>query len=400
MPEFKFSCPQCSQRIQCDSAYAGAQINCPGCQQSITVPPASAAASPPPVLPPSAPPPAKKSHTLRNILVVTACVIFICLAGLAAFGWVAYSKLKAKQVIEKKGNPAAVVAAPTAAQHQAALALLSKMQNAYTNLNALEVSGTSIMALDMSQLTAADLNPSAKKTKKTHRPSFMPMAITNTMQLSIKLERPGSYYVLENSHMVYGFTAVTNLNVTWSRGDTIYSFFLMNNGTFKRYTTVEDRDTALMAGGQPSLLAMGMMKFFFADAGNTPQIIQNLGQTEDEVINGQDCYTLTAKIFGQKIKIWASKSSYMILQSQLTLGAPVSDTDLEAAFKSFNTSTNMSAAKLTQEKAQVKQQATMMTKIRGTITDTCDDVQANPALTPDDFQYRVPRGTKLVSGRS
>src|SRR5664280_496470 len=39
MAEFKFSCPQCRQQIQCDSTYVGSQINCPLCRQTITVPP-------------------------------------------------------------------------------------------------------------------------------------------------------------------------------------------------------------------------------------------------------------------------------------------------------------------------------------------------------------------------
>jgi hypothetical protein len=417
MPEFKFSCPQCGQHIQCDTAYAGAQINCPGCQQSITVPQPPGVSAPPPLPPvapsgarvgaapiagqrPSAPPPPAKSHTLRNVLVITACVVFVLFAGLVAFGWITYSKIKAKQLVLQKGNPAAIVPVVTAAQHQEALDLLSKMQNAYTNLNTLEASGTSVMALDMSQLTTGDLNPNAKKTAKTHRPANFPKSITTTMEISIKLERPNMYMVRENSHMKMMGMTMSNTMVTWSPGDTNYSFFLMNNGTFKRYTTSPDRDTALMAGGQPSLLAMGMMKLFFNNSENTPQLIQDLGQTEDDNVNGQDCYTLTAKIFGQKLKTWVSKKNYLILQSQLTLGAPVSDADMDAAFKSFNTSTNTSAAKLAQEKAQAKQQAAMMTKIRGTITDTSDNVQVNPALTPDDFHYQVPRGTKLVPGQN
>lgn len=39
MAEFKFSCPQCGQNIRGDVGYAGLQINCPACQQSIVVPP-------------------------------------------------------------------------------------------------------------------------------------------------------------------------------------------------------------------------------------------------------------------------------------------------------------------------------------------------------------------------
>lgn len=416
MPEFKFSCPQCGQRIQCDTAYTGAQINCPACQQSITVPQAPGAAAVPPPIPPSTPParagaaapaaartaavtpPVKKSHTLRNVLVITACGVFVVLAGLAALVWLGHSKL-AGSIASKKGNPAAMVAAPSVAQQQSALDLLAKMQNAYTNLNSFEASGTSIMALDMSQLTAADLNPNAKKTQKTHRPANMPKKITTTAEISIKLERPGLYYVKESSHMSFGFMTMSNLVISWSPGQTNYLFYRMNNGTFKRFVTVKDRNTSLMSGGQPSLLALGAMQLFFNDSGNTPKLIQDLGQTEDASINGQDCYTLTAKLFGQKLKMWVSKSTYMILQSQLTIGAPVSDADLDAAFDSFNTKTNMTAAAMAKQKAQAKQQLAMMTKIRGTITDTCDDVQPNPSLSDDDFSYQVPRGTKLTPGQ-
>lgn len=38
MADLKFFCPQCRQKIQCDAVYAGSQINCPACQQTILVP--------------------------------------------------------------------------------------------------------------------------------------------------------------------------------------------------------------------------------------------------------------------------------------------------------------------------------------------------------------------------
>lgn len=43
MSDFKFTCPHCQRHIQCDVSYAGSQINCPSCQQAITVPAASIA---------------------------------------------------------------------------------------------------------------------------------------------------------------------------------------------------------------------------------------------------------------------------------------------------------------------------------------------------------------------
>jgi hypothetical protein len=89
MAEFKFFCPQCGQHIQCDTSYAGQQINCPVCQQVIAVPqpPRAASAVSPPV--------AVKSRTLRNVLVITAAVV--AFAGLFIGGWYGYSKIKIRK---------------------------------------------------------------------------------------------------------------------------------------------------------------------------------------------------------------------------------------------------------------------------------------------------------------
>lgn len=48
MSDFKFSCPNCSQSIVCDTSNAGMQIPCPSCQTLLTVPqPPPAAPAPP-----------------------------------------------------------------------------------------------------------------------------------------------------------------------------------------------------------------------------------------------------------------------------------------------------------------------------------------------------------------
>ena len=39
MSEFKFSCPQCDQHLQCDDQFSGRQIQCPRCNHLIRVPP-------------------------------------------------------------------------------------------------------------------------------------------------------------------------------------------------------------------------------------------------------------------------------------------------------------------------------------------------------------------------
>jgi hypothetical protein len=84
MTEFQFYCPLCGKQIQCDTSYSGTQIDCPICQQAITVPqpPTAAVAPPVPV----------KSQALRNVLLVAGAVLV--LAGLIAGGWYGYSKIK------------------------------------------------------------------------------------------------------------------------------------------------------------------------------------------------------------------------------------------------------------------------------------------------------------------
>jgi ribosomal protein S27E len=81
MAEFKFPCPQCGQQIQCDTGYAGTQINCPACQQIIVAPR----------------PVAAKSRTLRNVLAVMA--VAVVLAGLGLADWFGCLKFNAHQAM-------------------------------------------------------------------------------------------------------------------------------------------------------------------------------------------------------------------------------------------------------------------------------------------------------------
>ncbi len=94
MTEFKFRCPQCGRLIQCDTSYAGTQINCPACKQPIFVPPvpdSGADAGQPPV--------STRAQTRRHILGIVATVIV--LAALITAVWFGYSKIKFHQFVEK-----------------------------------------------------------------------------------------------------------------------------------------------------------------------------------------------------------------------------------------------------------------------------------------------------------
>jgi hypothetical protein len=91
------------------------------------------------------------------------------------------------------------------------------------------------------------------------------------------------------------------------------------------------------------------------------------------------------------------KTSYLVSQWEITLGGAISDADVDDAFSLVGIiATNLPAAQLEGIKAQVKIYTPVMTKIRGTITSTTKNIDLNPALSADDFNYPVPQGVRLV----
>jgi len=419
MAEFKFSCPQCSQHIQCDTGYAGQQINCPTCQQAIIVPQAPESATPPPppqpvrspltpsgLTPgrspaapsgerpfpgaPSAQPVQAKSHALRNVLVITAVVVV--LAALGFGGWFGYSKYKAGQA--KKGNPAAQVATPTAAAAIQALSILTKVHSAYTNFTSVKADGTFTLFLVLSNLTVADVSPNQPANAKnaSRHPPGMPKTITSTTELSVKQTKPDLYYFAGEAVSKIDRMTMTNTFAFWKSDKGQFMFMDSHQKMMPpSYRQLADGSVTNKDAGQ-----FKKLQELFADPANLTKIIKDLGQTDDESANGQDCYTLTAKILGQKVKIWVDKTSYLIPQWQITLGGAINDADIDDAFSLYESAfTNMPPMALEMIKMQVKKMTPMMAKIRGTITSTSRNVEINPSLSAADFNYPAPRGVRL-----
>jgi hypothetical protein len=424
MAEFKFSCPQCGQHIECDTGYSGAQINCPSCQQAIVVPQAprftAAPTAPPgpPLAPPglstrqsttvpatgrrfagapgAQPPVQPKSKALRNVLVITASVAV--LAGLAAGGWFGYSKYKEHKAA-KKANPAAQVATPTANATVQALSILTKVHSAYTNFASVKEDGTVTLFLDLSNLTFADLNPDSPANTKTpnRRPPGMPRIITNSTEYSVKRAQTNWFYFAGEAVSKIDRLPLTNTIAMWSAGKGTFMFMDPHQrGASATYQQLADAGSVNNTSAQMTERVRNMQQLF-GDPAQLTKIIKDLGQTEDEPVNGHDCYTLTAKVLGQKAKIWVDKSTYLISQSQITLGGAISDADIDDAFSLVAAGfTNLPPQQLDMIKPQVKKYTPAMTKIRGTITSTTKNIELNPTLSADDFSYAVPRGVRLI----
>ncbi len=447
MAEFKFSCPQCNQRIACDVSYSGMQINCPSCQKLIVVPEAPGSAAPPSAsvsprpayeAPPPPPPPVSaaslstrqsttvpasgrrfagapdpsgaappkpKSKAMRNVLVITASLLVLAVLG--AGGWFAFTKIRGHQAAQasKKGNPAAQVATPTANAAMQALGILTKVRSAYTNFSSVSGNSTVTMFLDLSNLTMADVNPTPANARgarnantarnATRRPAGWPRTLTLTADLSVKTAHTNWYYLAGDLVIKQDRQAQTNTFAYWSVGKGTFVFQDSHQRTIPpTYMQMPDA-TATTAGAATEQVRN--FQHVFEDPAQLTKIVKDLGQTEDEPVNGQDCYTLTARVLGQKIKLWVNKSTYQIDQSEITLGGAISDADIDDAFSLVALAvTNVPPGQLDMIKPQIKLYTPAMTKIRGTFTSMSKNVQINPTLTADDFDYAVPKGVRLT----
>lgn len=420
MAEFKFSCPQCNQRIQCDAGYAGTQINCPSCHQAIIVPQAPGASAPPPVpatpaapaaglatrqstaapaagkrfagAPGSQPPPPKKSGGLKIAVGVTAALV-----GVAVGFFAVTFALKHFGGGKAKGNPAAQVAAPTAAASIQALSILTKVHAAYTNLNTATANGSFTMFLDISNLTAADMNPNMaadNKNAKRH-PAGMPHVITNSTELTIKRASTNWVYLVCEAVTKADRMTFTNTFAFWS-SDKGRFMFTDSHRTGPYQTMYRQLPDASASDFQMQQLVTQNAQQIFQDPGQMAKIIKNLGQTDDEMIEGVSCYTLTAKILGQKVKVWVDKTTYLVSRWEITLGGQVTDADIDDLFDVLATAAQLPKAQLDAVKPKVKQSTAAIAKIRGTLSSTTRNLEINPTLASDDFDYAVPKGVRLV----
>lgn len=414
MPELKFSCPDCGQHIVCDVGCSGMQTNCPTCGRVVTVPPAPGTtdAPAPPLSPlPKVPalgtrqstavpaagqrfpgagmPPKKKSGALKIVLSVIAALVG------AAIGFYGV-QFALHHFGKSKGNPAARVTAPTAAAAAQALSTLTKMRSAYTNLTSMRSEGTVTLFLDLSNLTLADVNPNlpanAKKNANRHPPG-MPRMVTNTTEVIVRFAQSNLYYFAGEAVSKVDRLTLTNTFAFWSSDQGRFIFTDAHRRAMPAsYLQLPEVDPANNPAEQ-----FKKWQYLFEDPAQLTNIVKNLGQTEDEWVNGQDCYTLTAKVLGQKVKIWVDKNSHLVSQWQITLGGVISDADIDDAFSLVASAVpNAPPMQMEMIKVQVKKVTPAIAKIRGVITSTSKEVEINPTLSADDFNYPVPPGATLV----
>ena len=231
---------------------------------------------------------------MKTVLVISAVVVgFAVLGGGGWFGWHLYAKHRAKL-----GNPAAQVTAPTAAAAIEALSILGKVHSAYTNLTSVRADGTVTLFLDLSNITGADLNPNQPANAKNanRHPPGMPRMVTNTTELSIKRAQPDLYYIAGEAVSKIDRLTMTNTFAFWKSDKGQFMF----TDSHQRRSSASYMQLAGSSSTNSQQEQFKNMQHLFEDPANLTKIIKDLGQTDDESVNGQDCYTLTAKVLGQK----------------------------------------------------------------------------------------------------
>jgi outer membrane lipoprotein-sorting protein len=245
----------------------------------------------------------------------------------------------------------------------------------------------------------ADVNPDAPANLKNsnRRPPGMPRIITNSTEYSVKRAQTNWFYFAGEAVSKIDRQPLTNTIAMWSADKGTFQFMDSHQRMAPAtYIQLADAGSVNKTSAQMTEQVRNMQQLF-GDPAQLTKIIKDLGQTADEPVNGQDCYTLTAKVLGQKVKIWVDKSTYLISQSQITLGGAISDADIDDAFSLVAAGfTNLPPQQLDMIKPQVKKYTPAMTKIRGTITTTTKNIELNPTLSADDFSYPVPRGVRLT----
>jgi hypothetical protein len=400
MSEYKFACPGCGQRIAVTDEYAGHQINCPACQAAIVVPanPGALPQAPPPPAPPAAPRPgvavlssaqphvavpapnleqqgsaAYQAHVAhkpkKSYTGLIAGVTAVALMGLAAFvgrdwlagKWKAFHKPSTAEIAAtNQPEPAPAPAEPTVAE------IWQNVVATYKGLTSLSITGTATNVVGKAQGSAALNTPSVQG---------LSALFPTSADLSVKLGRPDNFRVDLNQH--FGTAAVRI--VGWSAGQ---GYYLMHNNTRRKESSLETVLVGLSSG-------TGFMAgLFFNEAdGVLARAGTDWSRTNGAAISGQPCDVLAGTILFQKALIWVNKRTFLIHQIQIVLDGDtntleIDDAKIKEALMAAKDGQNVTPAEITQFKTGLQ----LLSNVRGTLTETYQDIQTNIPIALAEFE--------------
>lgn len=272
--------------------------------------------------------------------------------------------------------------------------IIQKVQEKYTSLSSYSATGKTVSIIDASGVDASRLpgTPDAIKDSKVFKEAMnKPQTLTHTF--TVKLARPALYRI-EWEQKVHA--AFSNKGAVWSDGEG--NFLLMGENS---YSKLNSRELALAsATGISGGAAHTIPSIFFDGQNNLFKAMREFSQQQDEKIESDDCYVLAGNMAGQKMIFWISKESLLIRQRQHVLGGAtpqrgMSDEAIKESLKALNKEATPAAIA---EMKKTMQQAMLMTsKMKGSMTETHQNIVINQPTTKESFRYPVPAGLKLSS---
>ena len=362
MSEFKFSCPSCQQNIQATSEYSGMLINCPKCGGKLIVPSApdapaaqsgsklSMAASTP-----HAPESAAAAATfyaapVRKKKPKTGLIVGLSLGAIAAAGavyfWPQITKLVASHgtsLTAAADDQAPTNAPPPPPPPLTTEEILQKVGETYRGMADYTAKGKTDCSIDMSGIAPG------KGTINMSSTSTLELGRTDNFRLEWE-ERTGGK---------------TIDGAAWSAG----------KGTFIGYsvyppTKVKSRQDAMeTVGANFFLLSSGIAELFFAETNSLAAQSKDFTKTNGPSSpDGQPSYVLTGEANHQSVLLWVNKDSFLISQIQINLGGVIPEEELKKLPS-------------TQRNAMI-----ILSKLKGTITETYDQIQTNRNLLASAFE--------------
>jgi hypothetical protein len=116
------------------------------------------------------------------------------------------------------------------------------------------------------------------------------------------------------------------------------------------------------------VLSIGVAEtFFFTTNGIIDKSSEYTKTNGPASLNGQDCYVLIGDVNNQTLLVWVNKKSFLLSQVEVILGGKVDEAELKKLpFAQRNA-------------------AMLMAKMKGSVTETYDNIQTNQQLLASAF---------------
>jgi uncharacterized membrane protein YgcG len=315
----------------------------------------------------------KKSYTG----LITAAVAVVLLGGsafmnrdLIAAKWKAMRGPSAAEIAAAAAAAAEAAKPPPPPPELTASDIVQKVAAVYKDLPSFTSTGKTTAVLDMSAISPALAAAGLK---------------TASYDMTLKMSKPLSFQIELTVP-----SAMTNASrIGWSLGN---GDFVQEN--YQRVTVKSHDDLFRLFDGGDMLgvgvnPGVGEVVRLFTEDPNADLTKPGIEWTRmpDDKLNGQPCYVLAGTVKYQNLLVWISRSSLLILQTQVVLDsksdiANMDDDKVKEELKAQNHGVEPTLAQIANFKK--------LGKINGKVTDTYTDIKTNVTLAMTDIQPPMP----------